>query len=89
MRYANPAARTFNLDVETCPRCGGKMRLIALVQDAENIARYDWRLVGHGPDHHTGAVLVARGQLGSGDFAGEPPGYVPGSPSASARQRAT
>jgi hypothetical protein len=49
----------------------------------------DGRLVGHGPDHHTGAVLVARGQLGSGDFAGEPPGYVLGSPSTSARQRAT
>ena len=32
--------RGLNLDVETCPRCGGKMRPIALVQDAENIARY-------------------------------------------------
>jgi hypothetical protein len=32
--------RGLNLDVETCPRCGGKMKLIALVQDAENIARY-------------------------------------------------
>ena len=32
--------RRLNLDVETCPRCGGKMKLIALVQDAENIARY-------------------------------------------------
>ena len=32
--------RGLNLDVETCPRCGGKMKLIALVQDDENIARY-------------------------------------------------
>ena len=32
--------RGLSLDVETCPRCGGKMKLIALVQDAENIARY-------------------------------------------------
>ena len=32
--------RGLNLDVETCPRCGGKMKLIALVQDPENIARY-------------------------------------------------
>ena len=32
--------RGLNLDVETCPRYGGKMKLIALVQDAENIARY-------------------------------------------------
>ena len=32
--------RGLNLDVETCPRCGGKMRLVALVQEPENIARY-------------------------------------------------
>jgi hypothetical protein len=32
--------RGLNLAVETCPRCGGKMKHIALVQDAENIARY-------------------------------------------------
>ena len=32
--------RGLNLDVETCPRCGGRMKLIALVQDAENVARY-------------------------------------------------
>jgi hypothetical protein len=30
--------RGLNLDIETCPRCRGKMKLIALVQDAENIA---------------------------------------------------
>lgn len=32
--------RGLGLDVETCPRCGGKMRLVALVQERENIARY-------------------------------------------------
>ena len=32
--------RGLGLPVYTCPRCGGKMKLIALVQDAENIARY-------------------------------------------------
>ena len=32
--------RCMKIDVETCGRCGGKMRLVALVQDAENIARY-------------------------------------------------
>ena len=32
--------RCLKIDVETCGRCGGKMRLVALVKDAENIARY-------------------------------------------------
>jgi hypothetical protein len=32
--------RQLGIDVETCPRCGGKMKIIALVQDAESIARY-------------------------------------------------
>jgi hypothetical protein len=29
--------RCLKIDVETCGRCGGKMRLVALVKDAENI----------------------------------------------------
>jgi hypothetical protein len=28
------------IDVETCPRCGGKMKIIALVRDPQSIARY-------------------------------------------------
>jgi hypothetical protein len=32
--------RQLGIDVETCPRCGGKMKIIALVQDPESIARY-------------------------------------------------
>jgi hypothetical protein len=32
--------RCMKIDVETCGRCGGKLRLVALVKDAENIARY-------------------------------------------------
>jgi Putative transposase len=32
--------RCLKIDVETCGRCGGKMRLVALVKDAQNIARY-------------------------------------------------
>jgi Putative transposase len=32
--------RCLKIDVETCGRCGGKMRLVALIKDAENIARY-------------------------------------------------
>ncbi len=33
-------ARSFKIDVETCTRCGGKMRLVALVKNAQNVARY-------------------------------------------------
>jgi len=32
--------RQLGIDVETCPRCGGKMKVIALVRDPESIARY-------------------------------------------------
>lgn len=33
-------ARSFKIDVETCTRCGGKMRLLALVKDPAEIVRY-------------------------------------------------
>lgn len=36
--------RQLGIDVETCPRCGGKMKVIALVQDPASIARYLRRL---------------------------------------------
>jgi hypothetical protein len=32
--------RTFGIDVEQCPSCGGRMKLRALVIEAENVARY-------------------------------------------------
>jgi hypothetical protein len=32
--------RQLGIDVETCPRCGGKMKIIALVRDPQSIARY-------------------------------------------------
>lgn len=32
--------RTLHIDVETCPKCTGKLKLIALVQDPEGIGRY-------------------------------------------------
>ena len=52
--------RGLGLDVETCPRCRGdsprksvlggpgKMRLVALVQEPENIARYRKQLLADG-----------------------------------------
>jgi hypothetical protein len=32
--------RQLGIDVETCPRCRGKMKIIALVRDPQSIARY-------------------------------------------------
>jgi uncharacterized protein YbaR (Trm112 family) len=32
-------ARTFGLDVLACPRCGGRLRLIALIEEAAVIGR--------------------------------------------------
>ncbi len=50
--------RGLNLDVEVCPRCGGKMRLVALVQEPENIARYLRHL---GLPSEVPALAAARG----------------------------
>jgi hypothetical protein len=38
--WAELLRRTFGLDVETCPRCGGRMRLLALVTEPKNVERF-------------------------------------------------
>ncbi len=38
--WAHLLARTFAVDVLCCPRCQGRMRLIALIEDPASIARY-------------------------------------------------
>jgi putative transposase len=38
--WAELLKRTFGIDVETCPRCGGRMRLIALITEPPNVARF-------------------------------------------------
>jgi hypothetical protein len=37
--WASLMARTFGIDVLACPRCGGRLRLIALIEEAAVIAR--------------------------------------------------
>ena len=37
--WASLMARTFGLDVLACPRCGGRLRLIALIEEADVIGR--------------------------------------------------
>jgi hypothetical protein len=38
--YLELVARTFGDDLAACERCGGRMRLVALVRDQESIARF-------------------------------------------------
>jgi hypothetical protein len=38
--WAQLLARTFAVDVLACPKCHGRMRLLAMVQDPANVARY-------------------------------------------------
>jgi uncharacterized protein YbaR (Trm112 family) len=38
--WAELLARTFAVDVLACPKCHGRMRLLAMVEDPTNVARY-------------------------------------------------
>ena len=38
-RWAELMQRTFEVDVLACPRCGGRLRLVALIQQASVIKR--------------------------------------------------
>ena len=38
--WAELLKRTFGLDVLACPRCQGRMRLLAMVTDAKSVTRY-------------------------------------------------
>ena len=39
MRWASLMQRTFGFDVLACPRCGGRLRLIALIEQAAVMQR--------------------------------------------------
>ena len=43
--WAQLLERTFALDVETCPSCQGRMKLVALVQEPKAVARFLRHLV--------------------------------------------
>ncbi|MEO8903941.1 MAG: hypothetical protein ABI627_20670, partial [Polyangiaceae bacterium] len=38
--WAELLKRTFGVDVEKCPSCGGRMRLLALVTEPSSVARF-------------------------------------------------
>ena len=74
--WAELLARTFAVDVLACPKCHGRMRLLAMVEDPANVARYlaavgeatevAPRSPGRGPPHGKSRVL-RRQAFGDGD----------------------
>jgi uncharacterized protein YbaR (Trm112 family) len=56
--WAELLRRTFGFDVLACPRCEGRMRLLAVVTDAKSVARY---LRGLGEPSEAPARTPARG----------------------------
>ena len=71
-------ARTFAVDVLACPKCHGRMRLLAMVEDSANVARFlaavgeatevPRRSPGRGPPYWKSRVL-RRQALGEKDDA--------------------
>jgi hypothetical protein len=51
--WAALVRRAFDLDVLACPRCGGRLRLIATVEDPEVLAG----VLGRGAPLWTGALF--------------------------------
>jgi len=68
--WAELLARTFAVDVLACPKCHGRMRLLAMVEDPANIARYlaaageatevPRRSPGRGPPYWRAACFAGR-----------------------------
>jgi hypothetical protein len=52
MSWAQRLKRVFQIDIETCPECGGKLRVIACIEDPPLIAKIlghvQWRQVSTG-----------------------------------------
>jgi uncharacterized protein YbaR (Trm112 family) len=45
--WAELLARTFAVDVLACPKCHGRMRLLAMVEEPTNVARFLAAMGGH------------------------------------------
>jgi hypothetical protein len=56
-RWAKMLARTFGVDVSTCPQCGEELRIVSMVYDQMQIARY---LRHIGLDAHPPPIAPAR-----------------------------
>jgi len=78
--WAALMARTFGLDVLACPRCGGRLRLVALIEQAAVIKR----MLGHlrlpteiPPPRPARAPPDELGWPGAGDRVGDPADFTP------------
>jgi hypothetical protein len=70
-------SRTFGLDVLCCPKCGGRMKIVAVVLDPIEIARLCENL---GEPAQAPPIKPSRYQVQTGwDFAGGP-GEFPDAP---------
>jgi len=52
--------RVFAIEIETCQRCGGKLEVIASIEDAELIGRILAHRVQYGDDDLRGSPFVPR-----------------------------
>ena len=57
MSWMQRLKRVFAIDIETCPDCGGKLRVIACIEDPPLIAK----ILGHVRRRQALAVTTARG----------------------------
>ena len=78
--WAALMARTFGLDVLACPRCGGRLRLVALIEQAAVIRR----ILGHlrlpieiPPPRPARAPPHDPGRPGRADRVGDPADFTP------------
>ena len=74
MRWAQRLKRVFRIDMETCEHCGGRVKVIASLEDAAVIGRIlahlENRAAGSAGDPPDGiAAPRARGPPGQGELA--------------------
>ena len=70
--------RVFGIDIETCPACGGAVRIIARIEDAEVIEKILTHLDGNVTEPEATRrppcrALPQRGLFGESASAGKPP----------------
>jgi hypothetical protein len=60
MSWMQRLKRVFAIEIETCQRCGGKLEVIASIEDAELIGRILTHRAQHGDDDLRGTPFVPR-----------------------------
>ena len=65
MTWAQRLKRVFSIDIGTCPDCGGKLRVIACIEDPQLIAK----ILGHVRWREQLTGIEARGPPGHGEGA--------------------